>query len=91
MFLGNSLCKVTRVSILPAAKGGLDVSSARLLALPPFLASAVGAQATLRQKCGLENANGLYNDALEFWFYSAKCEEDPENVAQKNWTEPIVD
>ena len=31
-------------AVLPAAKGGLGVSSARLLALPVFLASAVGAK-----------------------------------------------
>ena len=30
--------------VLPAAKGGLSVSSARLLALPAFLASVVGAK-----------------------------------------------
>ena len=44
--LRNSLCKVTKVkmddkqflqAVLPAAKGGLGVSSARLLALPAFL------------------------------------------------------
>ena len=48
--LRNSLCKVTNVkmddnkflqAVLPAAKGGLGVFSARLLALPAFLASAV--------------------------------------------------
>ena len=46
----NSLCKVTNMkmddnkfllAVLPAGKGGLGVSSARLLALPAFLASAV--------------------------------------------------
>ena len=31
-------------AVLPAAKGGLGASSARLLALPAFLASAVGAK-----------------------------------------------
>ena len=31
-------------AVLPAAKGGLLVSSARLLALPAFLASTVGAK-----------------------------------------------
>ena len=34
-------------AVLPAAKGGLGVSSARLLALPAFLASAVGAKDAL--------------------------------------------
>ena len=49
--LRNSLCKVFNVkmddnqflqAVLPAAKGGLGVSSARLLVLLVFLASAVG-------------------------------------------------
>ena len=34
-------------AVLPAAKGGLGVSSARLLALPAFLPSAVGAKDAL--------------------------------------------
>ena len=49
----NFLCKVTNLKMddnqflqagLPAVKGGLDVSSARLLALPALLASAVEAK-----------------------------------------------
>ena len=36
-------------AVLPAAKGGLGVSSARLLALPAFLASAVGAKDALSE------------------------------------------
>ena len=51
----NLVCKVTNVklkdnhflqAVLPAAKGVLGVSSARLLALPAISASAVGAKAT---------------------------------------------
>ena len=51
--LRNSLSKVTNVkmdgnqflqAVLLAAKGGLGISSARLLALPAFLASAVEAK-----------------------------------------------
>ena len=70
--LSNSLCKVTNVkmddnqflqAVLSAAKGGLGVSSARLLALPAFLASAVGAQDALSKIFGLEHVNGTYDDA----------------------------
>ena len=51
--LRNLLCKVTNVkmddsqflqAVLPAAKDGLGVSSARLLALPAFLASVIVAK-----------------------------------------------
>ena len=62
--LRNSFCKVTNVkmddnqllqAVLPAAKGGLGVSSARLLALPAFLASAVRAKDALSKIFGLEH------------------------------------
>ena len=45
-------------AVLPAAKGGLGVSSARLLALPAFLASAVGAKDALSEIFGLEHVDG---------------------------------
>ena len=60
--------------ILLAAKGGLGVSSVRLLALPAFLASAVGAKATSNEFLGLEQKNGTDSEALEFLFELAKCE-----------------
>ena len=53
--LKNSLCKVTNLkmddkqflrAVLPADKGGLCVSSARVPDLPAFLASAVGFKKT---------------------------------------------
>ena len=71
--LRNSLCKVTNVkkddnqflqAVLPATKGGLGVSSARLLALPAFLASSVGAKNALSKTFGLEHGEGTYDDAL---------------------------
>ena len=71
--LRNSLCKVTNVKLddnqflqaaLPAAKGGLGVSSARLLALSAFLASAVGEKDALSKIFGLEHVDGIYDDAL---------------------------
>ena len=98
--LRNSLCKVSNVkmddnqflqAVLPAAKGGLGVSSARLLALPAFLASAVGAKDALSKIFGLEHVDGTYDDALKRWFDLGKIEMAPENEIQKNWTEPIFD
>ena len=98
--LRNSLCKVTNVkmddnqflqAVLPAAKCGLDVSSARLLALPAFLASAVGAKDALSEIFGLEHVDGTYDDALKRWFELGKTEMAPENEVQKNWSEPILD
>ena len=75
--LRNLLCKVTNVkmddnqflqAVLPTTKGGLGVSSARLLALPAFLASAVGAKDALSEIFGLEHVDGTYDDALKRWF-----------------------
>ena len=54
-------------AILPAAKGGLGVFSARLLVLPAFLASAVGAKNALSKIFGLEHVDGTYDDALKRW------------------------
>ena len=76
---------------LPAAKGGLGVSSARLLFLPAFLASAVGAKDALSKNFDLEHVDGTYDDALKWWFELGKIEMAPENEIQKNWTEPIFD
>ena len=79
-------------AVLPAAKGGLGVSSARLLALPAFLASAVGAKDALSEIFGLEHVDETYDDALKRWFdLGKKIEMAPENEIQKNWTEPIFD
>ena len=57
--------------------------SARLLVLPAFLASAVGAKATLIEIFGLEHEDGTYNDASELRFDLAKCEAAPQNEIQK--------
>ena len=98
--LRNSLCKITNVkmddsqflqAVVPAAKGGLGVSSARLLALPAFLASAVGAKDALSELFGLEHVDGTDDDALKRWFELGKIEMAPENEIQKNWTEPNFD
>ena len=55
-------------AVLPAVKGGLGVSSARLLALAAFLASAVGAKDALRKIFDLEHVDRTYDDALKRWF-----------------------
>ena len=84
--LRNSLCKVTNVklddnqflqAVLPVAKGGLGVSSARQLALPAFLASAVGAKNALGKIFGLEHVEKTYDDALKGWFELGKIEMTP--------------
>ena len=78
-------------AVLPAAKGGLGVSSARLLALPVFLALSVGAKITLGEIFGLEKVHGTYDDALKRRFELGKIEMAPENEIQKKWTESIFD
>ena len=78
-------------AVLPAAKGGLGVSSARLLALPAFLASAVETKDALSEIFDLEHVDETYDDALKRWFEFGKIEMAPENEIQKNWTVPIFD
>ena len=79
--LRNSLCKVANVkmddnqflqAVLPAATSGLGVSSARLFALPAFLASTVGAKNALSEIFDLEHVDGTYDDALKRWFELGK-------------------
>ena len=59
-------------AVLPAAKCGLGVSSARLLSLPALFASAVGAKDALSEIFGLECLDGTYDDALKQWFELGK-------------------
>ena len=85
--------KVTNVSmndrkllqaVLPAAKGDLGVSSARLLALPDQLFSlSRRSETTLCAIFGLEHEDETSSDALEFWFGLTKCEVAPKNESQK--------
>ena len=70
-------------AVLPAAKCGLGVSSARLLALPAFLVSAVGAKDALSEIFDSEHLDGTYDDALKRWFELGKIETAPENEIQK--------
>ena len=78
-------------AVLPAAKVGSDVFSARLLALPAFLASAVGAKNVWSEIFGLEHVNGSYDDALKGWFELGEIEMAREYETHKNWKEPIFD
>ena len=91
----KSLRKVTNMkmdnnqflqAVLLAAKGGLAVSSARLLALPAFLASAAGAKIVLCEIFDLEHVVAIYDDALKRWFKLGKIEVAPENEVQTNCT-----
>ena len=52
-------------AVLLAAKGGLGVYSARLLALTVFIASAVGAKNALSETFVLKHVDGTYDDALK--------------------------
>ena len=54
-------------AFLPAAKGGLSVSSARLIASPAFLASAIEAKATLSEIFDLEHEDWgvIFMDLLQ--------------------------
>ena len=79
-------------AVLPADKGGLGVSSAPLLALPAFLASAVGAKDALSEIFGLEHVDGTHDDALKRWFELGKNEMAPKmKSSSEKWTEPIFD
>ena len=71
-------------AVLPAAKDGLGLSSARLLALPAFLASAEGGKDALSEIFGLEHVDGTYDNALKLLFELGKIEMAPENGIQKN-------
>ena len=70
-------------TVLPAAKGAVEVSSARLLGLPALLASAVGAKNALSKIFDLEHVHGTYDDALERWLKHGKIEMAPENLIKK--------
>ena len=70
-------------AFFPAAKGGLGVSSARLLDLPAFLATAEGAKNALSEIFGIEHVGGTYDDALKRWFELEKNEMAPEHLIQK--------
>ena len=74
---------------LPAEMGGLGVSSASLLALPAFLASAFGARDFLMTFFSENIDDFSFTKALEKWLNATNEEESPIDGIQKNWTQPI--
>ena len=70
-------------AVLLATKGGSGFSSARLLALPAFLASAIGAKNVLSKIFGLDHVDETYGDALKWWFGLRKIGMSPKNKTKK--------
>ena len=76
-------------SVLLSSQSGLGVSSAQPLALPAFLASAVGAREALEQHFGEEFEHNEFNFCLEEWFAVTGTLETPDNEHLKNWSKNI--
>ena len=74
---------------LPAETGGLGVSSAILLALPAFLASAFGASDFLTTVFSERFDDFSFPKALEEWLSLTNERESPLDGTQKNWTQPV--
>ena len=74
---------------LPAEVGGLGVSSASLLALPAFLASAFGASDFLTTIFSETFEDFLFTKWLEKWLSLTNEQKNPLNGRQKNWTQPV--
>ena len=74
---------------LPAEMGGLGVSSASLLALPAFLASAFGASDFLSTIFSDSFEDVSFTRALEKWLSLTNEQESPLDGTQKNWTQPV--
>ena len=66
-------------SDLPAAKGGMGLFSAHLLALRAFLASAEGVKDSSGENFGLKHEDVTYKGAIKLWFDAAKSELAPKN------------
>ena len=73
---------------LPAEMGGLGVSSASLLALPDFLASAFGASDFLTTIFSGAFEDVSFTKALEKWLSLTNEQKSPLDGTQKNWTQP---
>ena len=74
---------------LPAEMGGFGVSSASLLALPAFLASAFGAS-DFHTTFFLETFEDVsFTKAFEKWLSLTNEQESPLDGTQKNWTQPV--
>ena len=74
---------------LPAEICGLGFSSASLLALPAFLASAFGASDFLTTIFSEKFEDVSFSKALEKWLSLANDQESPLDGTQKNWTQPV--
>ena len=74
---------------LPAEMGGLGVSSASMIALPAFLASAFGASQFLATTFSEGVEDFSFTKALEKWLALTNEEESPSDGNQKNWTQPV--
>ena len=74
---------------LPAEMGGLGVSSASLLALPAFLASAFGASDFLTVIFSETFEAVSITKALDKWLSLTNEQESPLDETQKNWTQPV--
>ena len=74
---------------LPAEMGCLGVSSASLLALPAFLASAFGAS-DFRTTISSETFEDVsFTKVLLKWLSLTNEQENPLNGTQKTWTQPV--
>ena len=74
---------------LSAEMGGLGVSSASLLALPGFLASAVGASDFLSTIFSKTFKNVSFTKVLEKWLILTNEQKSLLDGNQKNWTRPV--
>ena len=69
--------------------GGLVISSASLLALPTFLASAFGASDFPKTIFSETFEDVSFTKALEKWLSSTNEQESPLDGTQKSWTQPV--
>ena len=74
---------------LPAEMGGLGASSASLVALPAFLASAFGASDFLTMIFSEAFEDVSFTKALEKWLSLTNEQESPLDGTQKKWTQPV--
>ena len=74
---------------VPAEMGGLGVSSASLLALPAFLATAFGASDFLTTVFSETFEYVSFTKALEKWLSLMNERESPLEGTLKNWTQPV--
>ena len=74
---------------LPAGMGGLGVLSASLVALPAFLASAIGASDFLTTIFSETFEDVSFTKTLEKRLNFTNEQESPLYGTQKNWTQPV--